>query len=193
MLRDGSSHARDQLRRSRSRSRGRVEWPGGARDDGAGRLEPSQYAGPQPVRPMHLRERGEWQSPPDAWPGLADPPRLLRQWEPAEQRGEKSDPMLGFSFRQGSGHSQDYNHRGPLRREEDAHLPEREGRGRPVHAFEERKSRSGPNLDEPHRDAPVSRRDVELRGDVRMTGGKGYDYACGALCSRFVRFSNCRA
>jgi hypothetical protein len=62
------------------------------------------------------------------------------------------------------------------------HLPEREGRGRLIHGFEEWKSRSGTQLDEHRRknlDAPVSRRDGDVRGDVRTAGRKGYNYACG--------------
>ena len=186
MLGDGSPHARDQLRRSRSRSRGRAEWPGGPRDDGPGRLAPSPYAGPPPVRPVHPRERGDWQPPPEAWPGFADPQRPPREWERAELRGERSDPMLGV--RRGFGHDEDFSSihpsRGPPRRAEDVHLPEREGRGRLDHGFEEGKGRSGRDLNEPRSKdvrVPASRRVGDLRGDVRMPGGKGYDYAV-VLC-----------
>jgi hypothetical protein len=64
-------------------------------------------------------------------------------------------------------------------------LPEREGRGGPVHGFEEWKGRSGRDLDEARRKdarAPGSRRDGDLRGDARMAGGKGYDYAVVLCC-----------
>jgi hypothetical protein len=182
MLRDGSSSVRDQLRRSRSRSRGRVDWPVGPRDDGAGRIAPSQFAGIQLGRPLHQLERGDWLSPPDANPRFAE---LPRDWEQAELRGERLDPIFGF--RRGPEHGQDFSpdHRGP-RRIEDVLLPDREGRGRPDHGIEEWKGRTGPNPDEPrHKDlrALVSRRDGDRRGDERTAGGKGYDCACGILCT----------
>ena len=183
MLCDGSSSARDQLRRSRSRSRGRVEWPGGPRDDGAGRIAPSQFAGTQLGRPMHQLERGGLLSPPDAWPRFAE--LLPRDWEQAELRGARLDPIFGF--RRGPEHGQDYSldHLGPPRRVEDVHLPDREGRGRPDHGFEEWKGRTGPKADEPRQKdltALVNRRDGDRQGDERIAGGKGYDCACSVLC-----------